>query len=82
MPARCPTHHGGGEDGVEVPPERYQAVAGGCLSLLSTHPLTQNHYAMTIAKYTVTEPLLDLNMDLGEGCVWVSPSRLALCAGI
>jgi hypothetical protein len=47
---------------------------GGCLSPLSTHPLTQNHYAMTIAKYTVSEPLLDLNMDLGEGCVWVCPS--------
>lgn len=27
---------------------------------------------MTIAKYTITEPLLDLDMTLGEGCVWVS----------
>lgn len=29
---------------------------------------------MTIAKYTITEPLLDLSMDLGEGCVWVGAS--------
>ncbi|BEJ12736.1 hypothetical protein CspHIS471_0211960 [Cutaneotrichosporon sp. HIS471] len=30
---------------------------------------------MTIAKYTITEPLLDLNMDLGEGCVWDARSK-------